>query len=145
LRDRAATQTSSSAGEITMLDEDEFWNNTLSLAFEKQPSLATALAQHFDELRDKLAEGKVQEVIEILNDGITEIYPYTDFHQACFKLYRRYISKQGLLPAHDPLTVEKDLEEADRKREAKLKRKKPVKAKKKRKPMLKIVKGKKAA
>jgi hypothetical protein len=96
-----------------MQNEDEFWHDTLS-AFETRPDLATPMAQNLAALRDMLAEGDegIRDATEILNDGIREIYPHTDFSQACMKLYDRYISKEGLLPKADPILIIENLEEA---------------------------------
>jgi hypothetical protein len=124
-----------------MLDEDQFWINTLALAFEKQPELATVMAQHLAELQEKLAEGQVEEAIGILNDGIIEIWPYTDFNRASLSLFYRYISKQGLSHNLDPLSIVKDLEEKRRERRAKPQRKKSIKAAKKKRPVLREVKN----
>lgn len=130
----------------SMLDEDDFWNNTLALAFEKQPGLATAMAHHLAQLRDKLkGENGVKEAVQILKCGITELWPYTDFNHACIKLYHRFLSKDGLLPQHDPLMIVPDLEKAEREHKARPKRKRIVRATRKRKPTLKLVKGKRVA
>lgn len=115
----------------------EFWHNTLD-AFESNPELATPMAINLAVLRDLIRSKRgVKEATELLEQGIAEIYPNTDFNLACVKLFRRYISKRSLLPKDDPIMILQNLEETDRER--RLRRKKTVKATKK-KSTLKLVK-----
>jgi len=95
---------------VARLDED-FWQPVLE-AYESAPCLAFAMAQNFAMLQLTLAKGAdgTQEVIHSLDSAIRELYQYTDFHQACFRLYLQAISPKGLLPQHDPTFIVEELD-----------------------------------
>ncbi len=97
---------------------EDFWQPILE-PYAAAPSLAFAMAQTFAMLQRALARGRKgsKEVAQSLENGIRELYQYTDFHQACFRLYRRTISPDvGLEPRFDPTMILEELDKPGRKR-----------------------------
>jgi len=105
---------------VPILEED-FWQPVLE-PYEAAPSLAFALAQTFALLQRTLAKGRKgrNEVAQSLETAVRELYQYTDFHRACFRLYRRAISPEvGLEPRFDPTMIVEELDKPGRKRATK--------------------------
>ncbi len=92
----------SKKGAVPILEED-FWQPILE-AYAAEPTLAFAMAQTFAMLQRALARGPKgnKEVAQSLENGIRELYQYTHFNQACFRLYRRAVSPKGLATHLDP-------------------------------------------
>ena len=69
------------------------------------------MAQAFVMLQETLkGPDGVQEVTQSLDNGIREIYQYTDFYQACLRLYARAISSETLPPHLDPTMLVRELD-----------------------------------
>lgn len=94
--------------------EDDLWEDLLE-PYEANPAVAFAMAQTLATLHRILAQGSdgTQEVIQFLDNGIREIYQYTHFHQACFSLYQRAISPEGLLPQFDPIIIVDEIDKPE--------------------------------
>ena len=93
--------------------EEDFWQPILE-AYETAPSLAFAMAQAFVMLQETLkGPDGVQEVTQSLEHGIREIYHYTDFYQACLRLYALAISPETLPPHLDPTMLVRELDNGE--------------------------------
>jgi hypothetical protein len=77
--------------------EEDLWDCVLK-PYETDPANAFILAQCFWLLRQTLTEGPdgVQQVIRLLENGIRDLYPYTDAYQASYTLYERLVTGEGL-------------------------------------------------
>ena len=97
---------------MSVLDED-FWQPILA-AYETAPSLAFAMAQTFVTLQETLkGPDGVQEVTQSLENGVREIYQYTDFYQACLRLYAQALSPEGLATHLDPIILVGELDKGE--------------------------------
>ena len=64
------------------------------------------MAQAFVMLQETLKDPDgVHEVTESLENGIKEIYQYTDFYQACVRLYAQAVSSEGIATHLDPILL----------------------------------------
>jgi len=98
---------------MPLLDQD-FWEGVLE-PYAANPGVAFAMAQTFAILQNALKDPDgTKEVVQSLEHGIRELYRYTDFHQACFRLYLQAISPRGLLPKHDPTFIVEELDKPKR-------------------------------
>jgi hypothetical protein len=98
---------------VPVLEED-FWQPILA-AYETAPSLAFAMAQAFVMLQETLKDPDgVQEVTQSLESGIREIYQYTNFYQACVRLYAQAVSSEGIATHLDPIILVGELDKGEK-------------------------------
>lgn len=87
----------------TLLADQETWEIILDPAFCNDPGAADCLAHLLFVLKQAIASGPegCMRVINILQDGIRMVWPYTQEHQLARELYEIYLSGD-LKPGDEP-------------------------------------------
>lgn len=89
-----------------MIDD---WDSILE-PFSQHPAAAFVFAQTLFVLKEQIKSGPEGSLsaIRTLEEGIEQLYPYTDTHAAAYKLY--LLALQGKLrPKHDPTVIVREI------------------------------------
>lgn len=89
---------------------DASWDSALE-PFSRDAAAAFILAQTLFVIKESINSGPEGSLsaIKALEQGIEQLYPYTDAHTAAYQLYL-FALEGNLLPKHDPTVFVKEIQ-----------------------------------